>query len=354
MTLTAAQLHHIQQVFVEVLARSELRHIVRAYLAEDLDAITSAVLPYSEQVADLLQWANERERVLDLLRYARLHKPSSARLTELWREAQTWQEGETTEPPLAGHEVREPGDSSQYGTTRNATPLPLPSRLTYRVDVAVPDQVRYGIAFVLAVTVRHPASPVLDDGDLKKVRSGNALLAWRKRDTIAQLRLEVIAPECRVTPSMLAFHWDPEHDLPVYRFSLVPLSSGPTSIIVQLFQDDACIGSASVRTAVSQEPVDSAALIVESCASARPLLVGPQLLALQTALVAAFSMQTLREMVAVYLDEDLEAIAGGGNLKAVAFNLIEWAQRTDRTHELIDAAVQANPHNYALVDWWQR
>ena len=38
------------------------------------------------------------------------------------------------------------------------------------------------------------------------------------------------------------------------------------------------------------------------------------------------------------MDVNINSVAGGSNLSAVAFNLIDWAQRTGRLGELIAAA----------------
>ena len=78
-------------------------------------------------------------------------------------------------------------------------------------------------------------------------------------------------------------------------------------------------------------------------------LSGKQIRELQKALLDAFpARDDLRMMVRVELNENLDAIAGGDTLRAVAFSLIEWAQRTGRTEELIAGAQRGNPGNAAL------
>lgn len=74
-------------------------------------------------------------------------------------------------------------------------------------------------------------------------------------------------------------------------------------------------------------------------------LTGAQFGALQAALLSAFTLETLRPMVKVGLNETLDAIAGGSNLSAVIFSLIEWAQRTGRLADLVRAALAAAPQN---------
>lgn len=78
-------------------------------------------------------------------------------------------------------------------------------------------------------------------------------------------------------------------------------------------------------------------------------LTGSQIAQLLDALLDAYPRRDdLRVMVRVELGEHLDAIAGGDTLRAVAFNLIEWAQRTGRTDELIAGARRGNPGSPAL------
>lgn len=78
-------------------------------------------------------------------------------------------------------------------------------------------------------------------------------------------------------------------------------------------------------------------------------LTGAQIAQLLDALLAAYPRRDdLRMMVRVEVGENLDAIAGGDTLRAVAFSLIEWAQRTGRTEELIAGARRGNPDNPAL------
>lgn len=78
-------------------------------------------------------------------------------------------------------------------------------------------------------------------------------------------------------------------------------------------------------------------------------LTGAQIAQLRDALLAAYPRRDdLHMMVRVELGENLDAIAGGDTLRAVAFSLIEWAQRTGRTAELIAGARRGNPGNPAL------
>jgi hypothetical protein len=78
-------------------------------------------------------------------------------------------------------------------------------------------------------------------------------------------------------------------------------------------------------------------------------LAGSQIAQLLDALLDAYpSRDDLRIMMRVELDENFDAIAGGDTLRVAAFSLIEWAQRTGRTEELIAGARRSNPGNPAL------
>lgn len=74
-------------------------------------------------------------------------------------------------------------------------------------------------------------------------------------------------------------------------------------------------------------------------------LSGAQTSQMQAALLGAFDAAELAQMVKVALGEDLESIAGGGTLAAVAFNLIQWADRRDRVGDLVRAAQAQRPDN---------
>jgi len=65
-------------------------------------------------------------------------------------------------------------------------------------------------------------------------------------------------------------------------------------------------------------------------------------------LLAAFDEATLRSMVRIQLDADLDAVAGGKNLAERVYSLVAWADREGRVLEIIDGAVAQNPGNTAL------
>lgn len=95
------------------------------------------------------------------------------------------------------------------------------------------------------------------------------------------------------------------------------------------------------------------ALVQEAEYSVRPggsipadlQLTGRQIRELQDALLHAYDLQKLREMVKVQLDRDLDVIVSGDNLSAVTFNLVDWAQKYGKLKNLIDGALAENADN---------
>lgn len=79
------------------------------------------------------------------------------------------------------------------------------------------------------------------------------------------------------------------------------------------------------------------------------MLTGRQLEQTQNALLEAFpSRDALRMLARIELDENLDAIAGGDNLRVIAFNLISWAERTGAFARLVEGAVRQNGGNATL------
>ena len=67
------------------------------------------------------------------------------------------------------------------------------------------------------------------------------------------------------------------------------------------------------------------------------------------ALLSAFPTPAkLKQMVSFELDENLDAIATGGNYSEVVFKLIEWAEAEGREEQLLNAALSSNPGNPKL------
>jgi hypothetical protein len=82
-----------------------------------------------------------------------------------------------------------------------------------------------------------------------------------------------------------------------------------------------------------------------SVAAAITRLSGPQFKKFHEALLAAFDQEALTQMVRMEMGVNINSVAGGSNLSAIAFNLIDWAQRTGRLSELIAAAARSSGDN---------
>jgi hypothetical protein len=79
------------------------------------------------------------------------------------------------------------------------------------------------------------------------------------------------------------------------------------------------------------------------------ILTGEEKQALSLALLSAFpSLTALEEVVYFQFGEYLHQISGGGSLRAVVYDLIDWAEMTGRTDELLHAVRRANPGNPEL------
>ena len=77
-------------------------------------------------------------------------------------------------------------------------------------------------------------------------------------------------------------------------------------------------------------------------------LSGTQYGRLVDALVNAFDRGGLQRLVRFRLDENLDAVAGGGNHSEVVFALIGWAESRGRLAELLAGALAENPGNRRL------
>lgn len=77
-------------------------------------------------------------------------------------------------------------------------------------------------------------------------------------------------------------------------------------------------------------------------------LKGPQRRQFYEALLDAFDLNSLTRMVSFELNENLSLIAGGSSTADTIFNLIQWAERTNKTRDLINGALAENSKNHLL------
>ncbi len=120
-----------------------------------------------------------------------------------------------------------------------------------RLDVALPGRVRLGRPFDLVVAVRQPASPVLDEEGLDKVRSGDLQVPWAEVDPYNRLRVQVVAPECDVHGAdSHTFRLYRGHDSPKVFFQLTPRELGQIGVSVTVYMEEDWLGGARVQTKV--------------------------------------------------------------------------------------------------------
>jgi formylglycine-generating enzyme required for sulfatase activity len=78
-------------------------------------------------------------------------------------------------------------------------------------------------------------------------------------------------------------------------------------------------------------------------------LTGHQIQQIRDALLDAYpTADSLRMMLRIELNENLEAIAGGENQRVVVFNLVTWAEQNGRVDALLTGAYNQTPGNPAL------
>lgn len=81
---------------------------------------------------------------------------------------------------------------------------------------------------------------------------------------------------------------------------------------------------------------------------------GQQLHTLHDALLDAFpTLSDLQKLVRFGLNENIQSIAGTGNLSQVVFELLQWMRARGRLAELIEKALEDNPGNPQLNAWVQ-
>lgn len=126
----------------------------------------------------------------------------------------------------------------------------------FRLDTAVPDQVHLDRAFELAVAIRRPSSPVLNEDDLKHVRSGDIQVLLSQTEPYIRLRVEVNAPECKTSGSdSHSFRIYPNQDSPIFYFHLTPKKLGKIGVVVTVYQEDDWVGSTRVFTVATKQIV---------------------------------------------------------------------------------------------------
>ena len=74
-------------------------------------------------------------------------------------------------------------------------------------------------------------------------------------------------------------------------------------------------------------------------------LSGAQVDEIRKAILSGYKESTLRQMIRIELDENLDEIAGGNNFSDIVFELITWAEKEGLVQKLISAAHRDKPNN---------
>lgn len=125
------------------------------------------------------------------------------------------------------------------------------------------------------------------------------------------------------------------------RIDLAGLDEKDTPQLLALRVDPATIvlaGAASGK--VTGAPVSGSGKLTR--------LTGLQGAVLHRALLSAFDLGSLQQMVTFQLNQNLAAIAGGTNFSDVVFALTGWAERSGKLDDLLDGALAAVPGNPEL------
>ncbi len=139
---------------------------------------------------------------------------------------------------------------------KRATKAPVMQNVPLRLDAAVPERVKIGRAFQLAVAVRLPQSAQLREEDLTLVRSGEMVVRWPAEAPFIRLRIAIDAPGCEIKEAdSLGLRLFPGHDSPVLYFTLTPRRAGEIGIVVKVFQKTTTLGTARLLTRAQEEEV---------------------------------------------------------------------------------------------------
>jgi hypothetical protein len=124
-----------------------------------------------------------------------------------------------------------------------------------RLDTALPSQVQQHLSFELAVAVKQPSSPVLDEEDLDKIKSGDLRVVWPEDVHSIGLSIHVIAPECFIPRDGCSFWLYKGEDSPVIYFQLTPQQIGRIGIVVTVYQQMDWLGGIRLHTVARQQVV---------------------------------------------------------------------------------------------------
>lgn len=136
---------------------------------------------------------------------------------------------------------------------------------TWRLDTATPTQAYLGREFSVAATLRQLLSPTLKVAELAATHSAPAQIFWEPETPFTRLRLRISAPECAIHgDDTYTFRLYQGQDAPVFFFQLTPKVTGELSLVLKVYQEEDCLGSAYARVAIQEQVTGQVNIVIES------------------------------------------------------------------------------------------
>jgi outer membrane protein assembly factor BamB len=218
-----------------------------------------------------------------------------------------------------------------------------------RLDAAVPDKVFVDRSFDLAVAVRQLASSKLDERGLSRAGSGEVQISWPEvveQEAYVRLRVEISAPECRVhEPKSRSFTLHPNQDSPTFYFHLIPERTGEIGIIILVYREDDCLGSARVHTLACERVIGEVEMRVMSYEFSTANKVW-NTAAIRTLLTAAFNDEGLTTLCFDYFRPVYEDFSTGMSKGQKIQRLLDYCDRHGQVAKLLDYVRERNPDQY--------
>jgi hypothetical protein len=227
-------------------------------------------------------------------------------------------------------------DVATWGSKRADKPRSL------RLDTALPSQVQQHRSFELAVAIRQPESPVLQEVDLDQTKSGEVQVEWPEAAGSIALRIQISAPECTIQKDSCSFRLYRGKDSPIFYFHLIPEQAGRIGIIVTVYQEQEWLGGTRLHTLAQEQVVGKVHVNVHS----RP--IGPDRAAQVAVARRIEKLFTAAQLRPLCFDLGVDYDNLEGTTKAEkARSLITYMVNRGRFHELVRACQELRDN----VDW---
>lgn len=128
--------------------------------------------------------------------------------------------------------------------------------LQLRLDTAMPNFVRLRQVFEVAVSIRQQDSPILQEDDLARRKSGEVRILKPESTSFVRLRVHINAPDCEIRgEDNYRFELYLNQDSRIFYFQLSPKILGTISIIVTVYQEQNWVGSTRLSTIAHEQIV---------------------------------------------------------------------------------------------------